>query len=294
MPGKDAKRTALIQVKIVALAPMPKANVVTTTKVKPGFLSSVRRLYRKSCQKVSMIRLFPLSTPIDSASDLVNGCWGSIRKNLPYCISINLCVFGKPSVRLTRLYDACTASTYYAKCHPRICKTQPSSVCEPSDHALQALYVRSQTDSTAQQQVFQPGAVEAHHHFTVYHGDGRRHVTELFKFRQRRLISYDISFGVFDLVLRKKLFHFSAEHSAGLAVNDDLFAHRKPPRDNYKLLPARTALALLLITRNAHSHPQSYDAERFAYRHSNRNAMTTPMRTNGQTQRAIDVDHAHA
>src|SRR6266853_4186092 len=77
MPGKDARRTALIQVKIVALAPMPKANVVTTTKVKPGFLNSVRRLYRKSCQKVSMIRLFLLSTSIDSASDLANGCWAS-------------------------------------------------------------------------------------------------------------------------------------------------------------------------------------------------------------------------
>jgi hypothetical protein len=34
---------------------MPKANVVTTTKVNPGLLSSVRRLYRKSCQNVSMM-----------------------------------------------------------------------------------------------------------------------------------------------------------------------------------------------------------------------------------------------
>src|SRR5260370_11187944 len=77
-----AKRTALIQVKIVALAPMPKANVVTTTKVKPGFLNSVLRPYRKSCQRVSMIRLFLLSTSIDSASDLVNGCRASVRENL--------------------------------------------------------------------------------------------------------------------------------------------------------------------------------------------------------------------
>jgi len=164
-------------VKIVALAPMPKAKVVTTTKVKPGLLNSVRRLYRKSCQNVSMIRLFLLSTPIDSASDLVNGCWPSVRKNLLPCISVNLCVFGKPSVRLTLLYDPSTASTYYAKTHPRICKTQPSSVCEPSDPALQAPYARSQADSTPQQQVFQLGAVEAYHHFTVYHGDRRRHVT---------------------------------------------------------------------------------------------------------------------
>src|SRR5713226_1908628 len=82
MPGKDARRTALIQVKIVALAPMARANVVTTTKVKPGLLKSVRRLYRKSCQKVSIIRLFLPSTSIDSASALVNGCRASVRENL--------------------------------------------------------------------------------------------------------------------------------------------------------------------------------------------------------------------
>ncbi len=62
MPGKDARRTALIQVKIVALAPMPNANVNTTVRVKPGLLRSSRMLCRKSCQKVSMIRLFLLST----------------------------------------------------------------------------------------------------------------------------------------------------------------------------------------------------------------------------------------
>ena len=72
----------------------------------------------------------------------------------------------------------------------------------------------------------QLGAVETHDHFTVYHCHGRRHVTELFQFHQRGLISHDISFGVLDLVLRKKLFHFSAKDSAGLAINDDLFAHR--------------------------------------------------------------------
>src|SRR3989442_11244563 len=82
MPGKDARRTALIQVKIVVLAPIPKANVVTTTKVKAGLLNSVRRLYRKSCQKVSMICLFLLSTFIDNASDLMNGCWAPFLENL--------------------------------------------------------------------------------------------------------------------------------------------------------------------------------------------------------------------
>src|SRR5258708_15217823 len=82
IPGKDARRTVLIQVKIVAFAPMPNANVVTTTNVKPGLLSSVRRLYRKSCQGVSMIRLFLLPTSTDSANDLANGCRASVRENL--------------------------------------------------------------------------------------------------------------------------------------------------------------------------------------------------------------------
>src|SRR5260370_26252451 len=82
MPGKDARRTALIQVKIVALAPMPKAKVVTTTKVKPGLLNRVRSLDRKSCQKVSTIRLFLLSTSIESANNLANGSLASDQNNL--------------------------------------------------------------------------------------------------------------------------------------------------------------------------------------------------------------------
>src|SRR5260370_24286922 len=56
MPGKGARSTALIQVKMVALAPIPSAKVTTTVRVKPGRFSSVRRLYRKSCQKVSISR----------------------------------------------------------------------------------------------------------------------------------------------------------------------------------------------------------------------------------------------
>src|SRR5260370_4555418 len=55
MPGKFASRTALIQVKMVALAPMPRASVITTVSVKPGRFSSIRRLYRRSCQKVSIM-----------------------------------------------------------------------------------------------------------------------------------------------------------------------------------------------------------------------------------------------
>jgi hypothetical protein len=34
-------------------------------------------------------------------------------------------------------------------------------------------------------------------------------------------------------------------------------------------------------------HSQSYDAERFAYRHSRRNAMPMPKRTNDQTQEVL-------
>ncbi len=86
-----------------------------------------------------------------------------------------------------------------------------------------------QDPSTPLQQMVQLGAVETHDHFTVYHCHGRRHVTELFQFHQRGLISHDISFGVLDLVLRKKLFHFSAKHSAGLAVHDHFSTRQNPP-----------------------------------------------------------------
>jgi hypothetical protein len=79
--------------------------------------------------------------------------------------------------------------------------------------------------SARREKALEPGAIEADYDFTVYHGDGRRHVTELFEFRQRSLIRCDITFGIFDLVLRKKLFHFSAKHSAGLAVHDHSSIH---------------------------------------------------------------------
>lgn len=36
------------------MAPMAKANVITTVRVKPGRLRSSRTLYRRSCQKVSI------------------------------------------------------------------------------------------------------------------------------------------------------------------------------------------------------------------------------------------------
>src|SRR5258708_32629123 len=39
------------------------------------------------------------------------------------------------------------------------------------------------------------------------------------------------------------------------------------------------------IDRSAQSQPQSYNAESLVYRHSSRNAMPTPITTNGQTKR---------
>src|SRR6266849_6652312 len=57
MPGKGARSTALIQVKMVALAPIPSARVTTTVRVKPGRFSSVRTLYRRSCQKIPIINV---------------------------------------------------------------------------------------------------------------------------------------------------------------------------------------------------------------------------------------------
>jgi hypothetical protein len=55
MPGKGASRTALIHAKIVALAPIPKANVITTVALKAGRFKSARMLYRRSRQKASIM-----------------------------------------------------------------------------------------------------------------------------------------------------------------------------------------------------------------------------------------------
>src|SRR5712691_904417 len=41
------------------------------------------------------------------------------------------------------------------------------------------------------------------------------------------------------------------------------------------------------IDSSAQSQPQSYDAESLVYRHSSRNAMPTPIATNGQTKRLL-------
>jgi hypothetical protein len=40
--------TALTKLKIAVLAPIPKANVITTTHAKPGFLRNMRTEYFKS------------------------------------------------------------------------------------------------------------------------------------------------------------------------------------------------------------------------------------------------------
>src|SRR5216684_4430280 len=53
--NNSARRTALIQVNMVALAPIPSAKVTTTVRANPGRLSSVRTVYRRSCQKISII-----------------------------------------------------------------------------------------------------------------------------------------------------------------------------------------------------------------------------------------------
>ena len=45
----------MIQVKIVAFAPMPKARVITTVRVKPGRFESILTLCRRSCQRVSIV-----------------------------------------------------------------------------------------------------------------------------------------------------------------------------------------------------------------------------------------------
>src|SRR5260370_2745319 len=75
MPGKGARSTALIQAKMVALAPIPSAKVTTTVRVKPGRFNSVRRLYRKSCQKVS---IRTLDGPDDPTSR--RGCFPAWRE----------------------------------------------------------------------------------------------------------------------------------------------------------------------------------------------------------------------
>src|SRR5258708_6579465 len=150
MPGKDASRTALIQVKIVALAPMPKANVATTTKVKPGLLSSVRRLYRKSCQKVSMIRLFLLSTSIDGTSDLANGCGASLRENLGDGRRNRACGDDSRPNRPARYFKATTQeASYTAIPAEKRCRLRRERMAKPKNRELLPCHPLRQLDANA-------------------------------------------------------------------------------------------------------------------------------------------------
>lgn len=62
MPGSGSRSTALIRVKIVASAPIPRASAITTISAKPGLVSSIRRPYRGSSQKIRKSRFVQLLT----------------------------------------------------------------------------------------------------------------------------------------------------------------------------------------------------------------------------------------
>src|SRR5436305_1909433 len=58
LPGSFAatvcRNTALARVKMVVLAPMPSVSESTATSVKPGFFTSMRTAYFRSCRNVSI------------------------------------------------------------------------------------------------------------------------------------------------------------------------------------------------------------------------------------------------
>src|SRR5437588_315234 len=58
LPGSLAetvcRNTALARVKMVVLAPMPSVSESTATSVKPGFFTSMRMAYFRSCRNVSI------------------------------------------------------------------------------------------------------------------------------------------------------------------------------------------------------------------------------------------------
>src|SRR5579883_13290 len=74
--------------------------------------------------------------------------------------------------------------------------------------------------------------IEAYNYLSVNHRDRRSHVAELFQFTQRCIICSNIAVHEFDFVLRKKLFHLCAEHSAWLAINDHTLAHPTPLKES--------------------------------------------------------------
>ena len=55
--GRSRRRTWSIRVKIAVLAPMPRARVSTTTRVKAGFFTNARRASRRSCSRSSIVIL---------------------------------------------------------------------------------------------------------------------------------------------------------------------------------------------------------------------------------------------
>src|SRR5260370_8565332 len=85
------------------------------------------------------------------------------------------------------------------------------------------------------QKLLQLVAVKAHDNLSVNHGDRGRHVTKLLQFVQRCFIAGNVPIRELNLVLWKKLFHLRAEHSTRLTINDNLFAHRIPPRSAWQL-----------------------------------------------------------
>src|SRR6516225_5054113 len=52
-PGRGFNKTLWIQLKMVVFAPIPRASVSTAVAVKPGDLTIMRRLKRRSCQSAS-------------------------------------------------------------------------------------------------------------------------------------------------------------------------------------------------------------------------------------------------
>src|SRR6266403_549074 len=54
--GRGFRRMALTTVKIVVLAPMPRASDRIATKLNAGFLVSIRIAYRISCQMVCIMK----------------------------------------------------------------------------------------------------------------------------------------------------------------------------------------------------------------------------------------------
>src|SRR5262249_25364101 len=71
--GSGARSAAFRSVKIVVLAPTPRASDSTATAANPGFLRIVRKAYRASCQSVSMAAAFLPTFDEDRGPRVRNG-----------------------------------------------------------------------------------------------------------------------------------------------------------------------------------------------------------------------------